>query len=69
LSSSGPLIGGAAHPSVDPGFGSVHIAVLGLMAMRMNVVEYAPNSIAGLDCLARFLATAIPHTTFDGFLC
>jgi hypothetical protein len=44
-------------------------AVLRLMAMQVDVVIDAPNSIARLDCLAGLFTSAIPHPTLDGFLC
>jgi hypothetical protein len=44
------------------------ISVLRLVAMQMDIVEYATNSIARLDCLVGFFTARVAHPALDGFL-
>jgi hypothetical protein len=44
-------------------------AMLRLMAVQVDVVEYSANSITRLDGLVSLFTSTVAHTTFDSFLC
>jgi hypothetical protein len=68
-SSVGSLVCWAAHCAIYAGFAFVWFAMLRLMAMQVDVVEDATNSIAGLHRLVSLFTTRVALSALDGFLC